>query len=171
MTRKQEVKEQDIISGKLKEEQHRKETSVKWFSRVAFVILGIGVLSLALMGYWSSQSGDDALVIKKQPIPIRTIRSEAHPRGVVILEYDYCKNTKSEGEIRTSYVSTHSAEIFLPRAIDRTDPMCGQLEAPYIIPPQVTPGRYHLHFRASYKINPIKTVIIEWDSEEFNVAK
>lgn len=171
MTRKQDVDEQKILSDKLKGEQEQKENTVKWFSRVAYLVLALSIFTIALIGYWASRDAADVLVIKKQPIPIRTIRSDAHPNGVVILKYDYCKNTKAEGEIRASFVGQNSAELFLPRVIDRTDPACGQLEAPYIIPEQVVPGRYHLHFRASYKINPIKTVIIEWDSEEFNVAE
>lgn len=150
------------------EEQKIKRTIVA--SRIGYIVIGIAVIVLATIAYWLNQPSN-VLEIKNQPIPIRTIRPEGHPAGVVILRYDYCKNIAVEGKIRTSFVSD-SAELFLPLADDKTEKACkDEVEVPYIIPPQITAGKYKLHFRATYQLNPIKTVVQEWDSQSFDVGK
>lgn len=145
-------------------------TKTKWISRVGYVVLVAALVGIGTIAYWLNQP-DKVLEIKNQPIPIRTIRPEAHPDGVVILKYSYCKNYDVEGRIRTSFVND-KVEIFLPAATDRTEKICrDDIEVPYVVPPQLTPGKYKMHFRATYKINPLKEAVIEWDSQEFDVAE
>lgn len=140
-----------------------------------FSFLGVGVLvaaviAIAVVIFWVNQPSD-VLEIRNQPVPVRTIRSAAHPEGVVILKYSYCKNYNTEGRVRTSFVS-QSSEIFLPVATDRTDKTClDNIEVPVLVPPQIVSGKYKLHFRATYQINPLKQAIIEWDSQEFEIVK
>lgn len=156
-----------------KEEIRVEENKIKRgvaYSWIAYVVLALAAIVIGIVGFWSIQP-NNVLNIKNAPVPIRTIHLEAHPAGVVILKYDYCKNISVNGTIRTSFVGDAS-EIFLPLAEDKTDKMCADgLEVPYLVPPQIVTGTYHLHFKATYILNPLKTVVQEWDSQPFDVEK
>jgi hypothetical protein len=89
----------------------------------------------------------------------------------VILKYDYCKNADITGRLRTSFVNDKS-ELFLPAVEERSPKTCANgTEVPYLVPPQVVAGTYKLHFTATYQLNPLKKVVIEWDSQSFEIAK
>lgn len=141
-------------------------------ARVAIWIgyAGLALLALAvgLLLYWVYQP-KRVLEIKNQPVPIRTIREHATADGVVILKVDYCKNVKAEGRTRLSFVSA-SREIFLPTSIDRQDPQCAVAEIPILLPHDIPADTYHIHFRVQYQINPLRSVIEEFDSGSFEVV-
>jgi hypothetical protein len=134
---------------------------------VYFILLFLAAV-VALFLYWTFQ-GSNVLDVKNNPVPVRTIRPHPQADGVVFLNINYCKNTKAEGRVRTSFVSP-TREYFFPVSIDRQDPNCKFQEVPVAIPHEVLPGEYHIHFRITYKVNPIKTVVEEFDSKKFEVV-
>lgn len=135
----------------------------------AYIVITLSILIALVFGYWVSQD-EDVLEIKNQPTPVRTIREHPTANGVIILLVDYCKRTSAVGEVTTSFVSP-ATEIFLPTYVDKQDPVCQKTEVPVLIPPQVVPGTYHIHYRVEYKINPIKQSVIEFDSQPFEITE
>lgn len=145
-------------------------TKTKWASRVGYFVLALALITLGVVAYWANQSSN-VLEIKNDPIPIKFIHSADHPQGIVILKYSFCKNTDAVGIVQTSFVGV-GTKILVPEAEDRSLKSCNaNLEVPYLIPPQVVPGKYRLNFEARYKINPIKTTVTKWQSQEFEVAE
>jgi hypothetical protein len=69
-----------------------------------------------------------------------------------------------------SFVSDKT-EIFFPVVKERSLRECKTIDAPVILPPQITPGTYHLKFRVTYQVNPLKSVVITWESENFEVVE
>lgn len=133
----------------------------------------IGALTLAFIGvgvilYWLNQP-TDVLEIKNAPFPVRTIRETAHRDGVVILKIDYCKKIKATGRVRTSYVSK-TREVLLPISEDKQEPACREVELPVLVPRDLQPDEYRIHFRVIYDINPLKRAEpIEFESQPFKV--
>ncbi len=136
---------------------------------ISYGIILVAAAMAILFGYWLSQP-EDVLVIKNSPTPVRTIREHPMANGVVILKVDYCKMSSAKGEVRPSFVSS-STEILLPKYEDKQDANCQVAEVPVLVPPQVVPGKYHIHYRILYDINPIKNnVEVEFDSKEFEIT-
>lgn len=146
-----------------------KTANIIAYAALVFVSLMIGVCA-----YWAL-SETDVLEIKNSPVPVRTIREHPEADGVVILKVDYCKKIRATGKVRTSFVG-ESREVFLPVAEDKQPPQCnaGQLqpiEVPVLIPKDLSPGNYHIHFRITYDINPVRNgVVEEFDSQQFEVV-
>lgn len=134
---------------------------------IAYVALGFVILVVGLFAYWSL-AGSDVLEIKNEPVPVRTIRPKPKADGILFLNVDYCKKVSASGRVRTSFVGA-SRETFLPVYEDKQPPVCQKVEVPVPIPHDMAPGKYHLHYRVVYKINPIKEVVEEFNSSEFEV--
>jgi hypothetical protein len=137
-----------------------------WGLTIALVIIGI---MIAIFVYWGI-SGREVLVINNQPFPVRTIREHAKADGVIILKVSFCKKIKNEGKVRVSFVSA-SREIFLPVNNEDSPPGCVDTEVPVLVPKDIPPDTYHIHFRATYKVNPLKTVTEEFDSKPFEIVQ
>lgn len=134
---------------------------------IAYFALGLVAIVIAVFAYWSLAQ-TDVLEVKNHPVPVRTIRPKPKADGVLFLKVDYCKHVQANGRVRTSFVGA-SREIFLPVYEDKQPPICQEVEVPVPIPHDMAPGMYHLHYRITYQVNPIKEVIEEFDSQEFEI--
>ena len=133
---------------------------------LAFITLALLLIVVSLTSYWVLAPTDE-LIVKNGPVPIRP--ANLHAGESAILTYDYCKTTDQPGMIRTSIVSSKS-ELFLPLANESSKKHCDtKLDVPVIIPPQAVPDYYHFHFRATYQLNPLRSVTVQWDSQTFKV--
>jgi hypothetical protein len=136
-----------------------------WALTAALIVIA-GCIAVLL--YWGLSSRD-VLVIKNQPFPVRTIREHAKADGVIILQVSFCKKIHVEGRVRLSFVSA-SREVFLPASNEDTPPGCLDTEVPVLVPKEIIPDTYHIHFRITYKVNPLKQVTEEFDSKSFQVV-
>jgi hypothetical protein len=142
-----------------------RETKSKLLFYGAMGILGLTVASLAVFLYWTIQMGT-VLEIKNAPVPVRP--KIIDKSQYVLLHYNYCKHTNSEGLVESQLISKTSV-LVLPDAVDSTKKACHEFDAPYPIPGQTAPETYHYHFKACYPINPVKKVCTEWDSKPFTI--
>lgn len=149
-------------------ERQRRPLKVAMFITIGLLMLG--VITVGLLAFWTL-APDDVLTVKNNPVPVRTIRDHPKAGGVAILDVNYCKNIKATGTVRPSFIST-DREIFLPTYQEKQDPVCREVEVPVLIPRDIPPGMYHVHFRVTYNVNPLKSAIIETlDSKPFEVFK
>lgn len=144
-------------------------TSVsKKINFVVYFALIILAFAIGIFLYWQL-AASDVLEVKNNPVPVRSIRPHPSEDGIVFLKVDYCKKVKANGVIRTSFISS-TREYFFPVSHDREDPSCNITEVPVPVPHEVQPGIYHVHFRITYQVNPLKTVVEEFDSRSFEVV-
>lgn len=145
-------------------------TPSSWQIKKILVLSGMAVLAFSALTifYWSV-SGNDVLDVKNAPFPVRTIREHPTADGVVILKTEYCKNISASGRVRVSFFNP-SREVFLPISTDKQDAGCYELEVPILIPKDLPPGEYRIKFRVTYQVNPIKSVVEEFDSKKFQVV-
>lgn len=137
-----------------------------------FIYLSLAILTIlvAKFVFWSLQP-TNVLEIKNAPFPVKIIPNYPTPAGTVFMKVDYCKKVKATGRVRMSFVGV-TKEVFLPLTEDKQDPTCKKTELPIPIPEDLSPGTYHVHFRVTYDINPIKqSVVNEFDSKEFKVGE
>lgn len=143
-------------------------TSTKVINKAVFVSLGLVLAFLLVIGYWAF-GPSDVLTVNNTPVPAKFTRGPEGTKGIVFLVIDYCKNIKATGKVETSFVGTAKV-AFLPVGNDVQDPVCNpKAEIPILIPPDLPPGTYHVHFRVEYRINPIKNTVEEFDSTPFEV--
>lgn len=145
-------------------DQTQATKTINW---IIFLALGIVAFGIGLFLYWRFANAD-VLDIKNAPFPVRTIREHPTADGVVILKVDYCKKVEAKGRLRTSFVSA-TREVFLPASEENQPPRCLKTEVPVLIPHEIPEDNYRVRFRIDYQLNPVKSVIEEFDSQEFHV--
>lgn len=134
--------------------------------KVAYVVVALAALTTGLMAYWGAAQYD-VLDIRQSPVPVRP-KEVSGPDPTIIATIDYCKKLDVEGTAVVTLVSKKTV-LLTPAYKDKTPKTCATLEAALLIPPQATPDVYHYHWRVVYKVNPIKTVVEEFDTEEFEL--
>ena len=135
---------------------------------LVYAALAILAIAIGVFLYWAFQP-IDIIEVKNSPVPVRTIREHPSADGVVILKIDYCKKASATGRVRISFYSS-SREVFLPVVEDKEKPQCGLIEYPVLVPHEIPSEIYKIKFRIEYKINPLRTVIEEFDSKEFEIV-
>lgn len=138
----------------------------RWEPGVLYSAVALVGAAMALAIYWALIPLD-VLQIKNDPVPVRP---PTNTRGnAEILTHDFCKLANTKGTLRMSFVG-ETKEVFLPLTAENSSKKCDpKTELPVVIPQDLTPGKYHVHFRATYHPNPLRTVVEEWDSQEFTV--
>jgi hypothetical protein len=140
-----------------------KRLALKIFIYTALTVLGFGVATFV---FWNLQP-KDVLTIRG-PVKVKPVVAKGE--GAVTLHFDYCKNLDVEGTIQQSFVS-NKTELLSPEVQDTQHKICTKDQAVTIlIPPQTAPDRYRIKYVATYKINPITTVVETFQSEQFDVV-
>lgn len=134
-----------------------------------FVYLALIVLAIAIGLFlkWSFQR-QDVLVINNQPFPVRTVQDGSNSKGIVIMKVDFCKNVAVKGQIRVSFVSS-TREVFLPVAEETQGVGCQKADLPIVIPKDLISDTYKVKFRATYQLNPLRSVTNEFETAQFEV--
>lgn len=134
---------------------------------LSIVTLLLAFLTALTFVYWTAQP-TDVLKIEKKPTPAKY--AVLNGNRVVDVTFDFCKKTKLDGQLSYSFVS-RSTELLVPAVPAATPEGCrSDVHAVIPVPKQAVADTYHIHFKSEYKLNPIKTSVIEWDSDEFEVT-
>lgn len=132
-----------------------------------YIALGVMATFTAIILYWLLSPPKEVLSVNPHPIVVLT--EKTHPDGLVLIRYNYCKNASATGRLVISLVG-EDVQLTLPITTEPNPKGCeDNVEVPLPIPAQATPGRYHFHFRVTYQVNPLRTIIQDLDTEEFSV--
>jgi hypothetical protein len=140
----------------------------KWTTYLIGFALGITAVALGIFLYWGF-SGKDALDVHNAPLPVQPVVVKSAEKITVTI--DFCKLTHAQGTIYLRFVSDRT-ELVVPTQEENLPAKCYHnfpFQVP--IPPQTTPGTYHLNYRVDYKTNPLTTVREEFNSREFKVVE
>ncbi len=138
----------------------------RWLSWTLYISLGVVGIGLATVLYWLN-APQDVLKIN-EPITVRP--AHAQREGAVVLNFNFCKLTNSQGTVERRLVSDKTETISSKRP-DNTLWGCHEnVEVGVSIPAQAVPDTYHFEYTAEYRVNPFKTIVEEFRSEEFTVT-
>lgn len=143
-----------------------KKKSIKLITLVVIITTLLAVIAVTQGLYWVF-TGNKALEATNHPFPVAP--KIVKPEQTIILDASFCKYTDAEGRVLRRLVSDKT-EISAPVVYDSSKKGCQEhVQIPVVVPPQTPPGKYHINYRVVYKTNPLHTVTVELNSQEFTV--
>lgn len=134
---------------------------------IRWVVTAIDAAAIVVALYWLlwpahvlTVVGQDAILNSGQMV----VAGQA-----VIYRVAYCKYTDKQAFLSRSLVG--SVLYGLPQSTNNIPPGCRTaISQNTIIPTGVAPGIYHLELRATYQINPLRSVSVESRTQDFIVT-
>lgn len=133
---------------------------------VSMAILIIVSAAIAVYAYWSL-APVRVLKINKLPVPV-TAPEEIQSGRLIFLDFDYCKINDTHGTVERQLIGERSV-IILPTYPDTTPKGCNKVKVPTLLPYTITAQKFHIHYKVTYRVNPIRTTVEEFDTEGFTI--
>lgn len=139
-------------------------------------LIGIA-LGITVFLYWIYSPPKEAVSVSPNPITVvdskilknNPVCTLVKSDRCIVIKFTRCKNTGAVGRVTTTLVGT-SVQIPLPTSSDSGERKCNaDLQYPVPVPSIAAPGTYHFHFRATYQVNPLRSIVQEYDTEAFEV--
>jgi hypothetical protein len=147
------------------EESKKAKKKLPYYFGSAVLLLALGVALLFF--FWTLQP-TNVLVIKNQPIPAKY--GLFNGQRTVDTIFNYCKTGDTTGQLSYDFVSTTTV-IAGPVNPAASNSGCKDgVHIPVAIPKQAPPDTYHIHWNVSYRLNPIRIVTVQWDTQDFKVT-
>lgn len=142
-----------------------KEKNIIGFRILFHILIALFVLFM-FCAYWLFWPFD-VLTINREPVPATQPENIKSGR-VIFLNIDYCKHSDAHGLVERTLVSDRMV-IDLPSYQDRSPKGCGRIEAPIILPYTVATQRFHIHYKVVYQVNPLRKVVEEFNTTDFDI--
>lgn len=136
------------------------------FFLLSFFAIGMGIITVLTVMFW--------LVYPYKPIvfndPVFPIRNRiVKAGGTLSYTSDYCKHISLTAIVSRTFVN---GLIFItPPSITKRPNGCHTISVEVSIPHELPAGTYHLENIYSYQVNPIRTVTVSQNTEEFEVVE
>ncbi len=135
-------------------------------NNLALITLGLAFAAIGLIIYWAS-TGTRALEVSNAPVPVQPAFVKSLDQ--VTVSVDFCKYTNASGRVIRKLVSAKTA-LLAPPAVESLPEGCyNNLEVKVPIPDQTPPGTYKLVYRVTYQTNPLHEIVVEFESQTFEV--
>lgn len=134
--------------------------------KVVYGMLILIGLIFVLLAYWIF-APIKTLMIKQLPLPV-TKPEDISSGRIIVLRFDYCKDTNLHGKVTRQLISDRSA-INLPVYNETLITGCHKTDAPIILPYTVATQTFHIHYHVEYPVNPLRSEIVEFDSAKFTI--
>ena len=141
----------------------KRSRNLTWF--IGYGGLSIAFIATSLILYWLS-SPLDALVIKNNPVFVEP--KEVEEKQPLFVTVDFCKKSKAYGIVKV-YIVTQFREIPLPVYTDRLPKLCEKVTYPVLMQEMLRSSSAHLRWEIEYKLNPLRTVKIDFISQPFTI--
>ncbi len=126
----------------------------------------LALLLIFIVGFW--------LLYPYKPLVLNTPKFKVltpivKQGGVLQYVSDYCKYMKLSATTTRSFVN---GIIYNVPSIDTNRP-CGCFKTTFQvdIPKELPVGKFYMHLIYKYKVNPIRTIVVEQNTEEFTVIE
>lgn len=136
-----------------------------WIQRIAIVLFLIMACFFGVVYYWTL-TPDHVLVVNNEPMPVHP--NPTKPETAIFVHFDYCKTYAATGTVRVSFIS-NKTEIFQPTYQDTQPKQCLKVDAPLLLPPQVVPDVYRVHYHVVYDANPLRKITDDFYSKPFTI--
>jgi len=101
--------------------------------------------------------------------PVKILNKNVKPGETIFAEFSFTKNTNVTPEIHLSMVDGVIYNIPNYSPVNKPGETKSKIVGVLEVPGSVPCGEYHLHWEADYRMNPIRHIIVEYQSEKFYV--
>ncbi len=140
------------------------------YFRAVLLIIACAMMTLLVFIYWLNYSYDP-LVINKLPVPVsKTVVKQGDYQEMV---FSYCKSIGNTDHINR-YLVTKTVTVIIPPPdqIGNTPKGCrDNVVVPIPISKISEIGEAQIHWVVEYRVNPIRVITEEFDSETFTIVK
>jgi len=137
-----------------------------WLNWMSGISLLSAVIFLIVVGYWMLYPYK-VITFNDSVFPMSTKVAKAGQ--IVSYKVDYCKTTDLSSSVTREFVN---ALIYVtPTTINHRPKGCHVFTMGVVVHKELPPGEYYLHMTYRYKVNPIKEIIVEHNTEKFTVTK
>ncbi len=147
-------------------ELKKKLKRINWEHAYLYVCLTIITTGSVLLGYWALWP----VKVAEFNSPIQVDKTVYRPGERITYTLDYCKYKDIGGTINRALVNstrTVFTEITGNMAIGCRVTKVSDL----VIPDYMDDGDYHIEASIEYQVNPIRTEIVKWQTEQFKIIK
>lgn len=138
----------------------------KTFYYLAWVTILSALVLMSTIGFWLFFPYKTT-VFKDSILKVENTKVKAG--GDLVYYVDYCKYTDIIPEITKTFVD--GIIYVVPPAVSTTKTGCGRNKIQVTIPQNLPSGVYHLDLTYRYKVNPLRTIDISIETENFTVTK
>lgn len=139
-------------------------------SRIGYHLAAVGLIfCIAFMGYVTYLAVWPFKTIEPTHQPYKVLTPKVHPGEDIVYVSEICRYTDVQPTVVRQLVG--ESIIYLPNRISKFPKGCGAYKVPSRVPPETPPGFYHLELAPSYRINPVRTIVVNIETEEFEVVE
>jgi len=144
-------------------------TRIEVKNRVLYLVAGFitatALIALSILVYWLI-TPTEALTIK-EPLEVVNADNKISNGGVLNLRAEFCKNTDTPGDVEVTMIG--KSQLSLLKVREGLKKGCNDLILNVQIPVVVNFEPRRIHYKVTYQLNPLRTVVKEFDSEEFTI--
>ncbi len=135
--------------------------------RIAYAIIFLAIVCIAIASYWLFYPYK-TYVVNSNPLPIisETVKSGQK----VTLLFDRCNYTDKVAHIEKQLVG-RDIQIDLPTLDRAIGTGCSTKKVDINLPKINNVGLYHIHYKMTWQLNPLRTESIEFDTDDFQIDK
>lgn len=127
----------------------------------------MAIFTLLVFYYWAIAPVN--VLDVNNPVPVE--KKMVAGGDTQILDFSFCKNLDVKGDVEWSLISNKNI-ILLPSYEDTLRSTCmTKVRAPVILPFVIHSDIYHFHYSTVYHVNPIRTVMVQFDSQSFEITE
>ncbi len=148
--------------------QQIEQISIK--NRLLYFIAGsitvVALFTIALVTYWMIYPTSPLTIT--EPLKVLNPNHEVENGGVLILDAEFCKNTDVSGEVQISLIGKSVTVLTTVR--EGLPKGCNHTPTKVQLPVLLNIEDRKVHYKVTYKLNPLRTVVKEFESENFKIV-
>jgi hypothetical protein len=141
---------------------------IRIFNIISFITLTMAFLLISVAIYWLVYPYR-VLEIKGSVFPILNENKTIKRGHVLYFESDNCKFMNITATTSRTFVDT--LNYYIPMTITNVRKGCGKVTISVPVSELLPPGKYYLHNIFQYKVNPLRTITVEHDTEYFTIIE
>ena len=141
---------------------------MKYLHYLTFLTFTLTAILFLLVGYWLFWTIKTMEIKNGNAVPVD--QAIYHPGDRLSYTITYCKYRNIQGLV--SRVLVNGVRVTYTELINNIAPGCGKTTVnDLIIPIYTEPDTYHIETTVTYKLNPLRDVVVSWRSVDFKVIK
>lgn len=153
---------------------------LEWFIVANLTVIFLGSILIVWLMFFQ---GSNPMVVRGDAQALPTVQPELDETGNFIPKntfysgeqltfgIDFCKNIDVEGKMYGTYVD--GVKIDMPVVEVKTQSLgCHRrIASNYIVSAILPSGEYHFEVDVAYKVNPLRTVHVKYQTQKFNIIQ